>query len=180
VTWPIRSSRPVYENPWITVTEDTVERPGGDVGIYGVVEVRHTAVFVVAVTERDEVLLVTVDRHTVGPSVEVPAGGTDGEDPLVAAKRELVEETGYTASEWRLIGRMTALNGIARAPELVYLATGLHATTTSGRSQAEEGIIEVRAVPWAEVVQLVRSGGIHDGETVAALFYAAVELGRLH
>ncbi len=179
----MRASRAVYENPWIRVVEDRVVQPGGGEGIYGVVEVRNVAVFVVALTEADEVLLVTVDRHTVGPSVEVPAGGTDGEHPLVAARRELLEETGYEASDWTEIGRMNALNGICRAPEVVFLATGLTRTDSgddpSSHTQAEEGISVVRAVPWADVVRMMREGEISDGETVAALTYAAMELGRL-
>ncbi|WP_394552913.1 NUDIX domain-containing protein [Agromyces sp. MMS24-JH15] len=179
MAWPVRSSRTVYENPWIVVTEDLVTRPDGAEGVYGVLEVRHTAVFVVAVTDRDEVLLVTVDRHTVGTSIEVPAGGTDGEDPLVAARRELLEETGYEASDWREIGRMSALNGISRAPEVVYLATGLQRSADAAHHQGEEGISEVRAVPWSETIAMVRDGRIDDGETVAALAYAAIALGRL-
>ncbi|KQM82807.1 NUDIX hydrolase [Agromyces sp. Leaf222] len=179
MAWPIRATRTVYENPWIRVVEDDVERPDGETGIYGVVEMRHPAVFIVAMTDADEVLLVTVDRHTVGASIEVPAGGTDGEDVLLAAQRELLEETGYAASEWREIGRMSALNGIAKAPEHVFLATGLEVAASAGHSQHEEGISLVRAVPWTEVWRLVRDGGITDGETVAALAYAAVHLGRV-
>ncbi|MWB99905.1 NUDIX domain-containing protein [Agromyces seonyuensis] len=179
MTWPVRDSRVAYENRWIRVVEDRVVRPDGEEGVYGVVEVVNDAVFIVAVTDDDEVLMVTIDRHTVGSTIEVPAGGTDGEDPLAAARRELLEETGYEADEWREIGRMTALNGIARAPEIVYLATRLHQVDGADRSQAEEGIDDVRAVPWAEVFELVRSGAISDGETVAALFYAALALGRV-
>lgn len=179
MTWPIRATRTTYENRWIRVVEDEVVKPDGSTGIYGVVEMQHTAVFVIAMTDDDEVLLVTIDRHTVGPSVEVPAGGTDGEDPLVAARRELLEETGYEAAEWRAIGRMDALNGIARAPEYIYLATGLTRGAHAGESQLEEGISEARAVPWAEVVRMIAAGEISDGETVAALMYAAVTLGRV-
>lgn len=182
MSWPVRETRTVYENRWIRVVEDQVVRPDGGEGIYGVVEMVHPAVFVVAVTDADEVLLVTVDRHTVGTTVEVPAGGSDGEDPLLAAQRELAEETGYEASEWREIGRMTALNGVARAPEHVFLATGLSRpgeTDASHETRHEEGISAVRAVPWPEVLRMVRAGEIDDGESVAALFYAALELGRL-
>ena len=69
--WPVTESRTVYANAWIEVVEDAVVRPDGSDGIYGVVHLRHPAVFVVAVTDDDEVVLVTVDRHTTGPSVEV-------------------------------------------------------------------------------------------------------------
>src|SRR6478736_1186420 len=89
VTGPVRETRVVYESPWIRVREDAVSRPHGGDGIFGVVEVRRPAVFVGALTADDEIVLVTLDRHTVGTSVEVPAGGTDGEDPLVAARPEL-------------------------------------------------------------------------------------------
>lgn len=181
MSWKTRASRTVYENPWIPVVEDDVIRPDGAPGIYGVVEMAHPAVFIVALTEADEVLLVTVDRHTVGASVEVPAGGTDGDEPLVAAQRELAEETGYEASDWREIGRMMALNGIARASEHVFLATGLMRAgheDASHDTRLEEGISAVRAVPWAETMRMVRSGEIVDGETIAAIFHAALELGR--
>ncbi|HSN10861.1 MAG TPA: NUDIX domain-containing protein, partial [Propionibacteriaceae bacterium] len=85
------SSRVAYENLWIRVVEDEVVTPSGSAGLYGVVELRHPAVFVVAVNEDGDVLLETIDRHTVGASIEVPAGGSDGEDLLVAAQRELYE-----------------------------------------------------------------------------------------
>ncbi len=59
-------TRTAYENQWIRVREDQVVRPDGTDGLYGVVEVRQPAVFVVALTEADEVVLITVDRHTTG------------------------------------------------------------------------------------------------------------------
>ncbi|WP_419818482.1 NUDIX domain-containing protein [Glaciibacter flavus] len=179
MTWPIASKRTVYENPWIVVSEDQVTRPDGSQGIYGVVEVRNEAVFIVAMTEADEVILVTVDRHTVGASVEVPAGGSDGEDLLGAAQRELAEETGYEAESWQRIGRMTALNGICRAPETVFLARDLRMSADGGRGQLEEGVTDVRAVPWTRLMGMIADGTITDGETVAALMYAAIALGRL-
>ena len=109
--------------------------PDGSEGVYGVVTVRHASVFVVAITDADEVVLVQLDRHTTGPGLEVPAGGTDGEQPLVAAQRELEEESGYRARQWREIGRMNALNGICRAPEVVFLATGLSRAEAHGAQE---------------------------------------------
>lgn len=182
MTWRTVSSRVVYENPWITVREDDAVAPDGRPALYGVVELRPS-VFVVALTDDDEVVLVTTDRYTTGPaSVEVPAGGTDGQDPLVAARRELAEEAGLVARDWVQVGRMDALNGIARAVEHVFVARGLAPVDDAGATsdeQAAEGITAVRTVPFADALAMVRTGEISDGETVAALAYAALHLGRL-
>lgn len=151
-------------------------RPDGSRGVYGVVEVRQPAVFVVAVTDADEVLLVTLHRYTTGgESVEVPAGGSDGEDLETAARRELLEETGYAARAWTRLGRQTALNGVADAPAEVFLARGLE--RAEGAELEAEGISAVRAHPWSEVKRMVREGTISDSETAGALLLAAIELG---
>lgn len=207
--WTTTSSREIYSNPWIAVREDAVVRPDGGEGIYGVVAMQHPSVFVVALADDGAVLMVLLYRYaTRGMSLEVPAGGCDGDDPLAAARRELLEETGFVASEWREIGRMNALNGVCVAPEFVYLATGLtrggadaepaggvgalsddgtgaqkqetaSATVDVEAEQAAEGIDAVRFVPWHEAMSLVRDGTISDGETVAALMYAALATGRI-
>lgn len=179
MSWEQLDSRPIYENAWLRVREDDVRKPDGTTGIYGVVELQHPAVFVVALTEADEVLMLRVNRYTVGESWEVPAGGSDGDDPLVGAQRELLEETGLIASDWQPIGRMTALNGVCRAPEYVFLARGLTQAESAAREQHAEGITEVVRVPWPELIDWVRSGRITDGETVAAIMYAAIALGRI-
>lgn len=176
--WSTLASRDVYENAWIRVREDQVRRPDGSAGVYGVVEVRNPAVFVVAVTADDAVLLVTLERYTTGrASIEVPAGGSDGEDLLVAARRELREETGYEAARWRDLGEVHSLNGVAAAPGRVFLATEL--TVVGGAELESEGIDAVRAVPVGEVLALVARGEITDNESLAALLLAFVALGRV-
>jgi 8-oxo-dGTP pyrophosphatase MutT (NUDIX family) len=177
MTWHTRESRTVYENRWISVREDQVTGPHGD-GIYGVVRMQHPAVFVVALDDDDRVCLVSLARYTTGQSWEVPAGGSDGDEPLVAAQRELREETGLTAQEWTPLGTMNALNGIAEAPEYVFLARGLVADSDAAASQEEEGIDEVAWVPFADVLAMIADGRITDGETIAALAYAGIRLGR--
>ncbi|WP_375384942.1 NUDIX domain-containing protein [uncultured Microbacterium sp.] len=182
MAWQTRSTRTVYENRWMHVREDEVVGPGG-AGIYGVMTVRHPAVFIVALDDDDRVCLVTVDRYaTGGPSIEVPAGGTDGEDPLVGARRELLEEAGVIADEWVEIGRMNALNGLAHAPEHVFLARGLRTGAEAdaiSAAQEEEGIAEVQWMPFSDVVGLIGAGEITDGETIGAIAFAAIHLGRL-
>lgn len=179
MAWPVTSTRTVYENRWIRVDEDRIVAPDGSPGVYGVVTMRNDAVFVVALDDEERVLLVDVDRHTVGPSLEVPAGGSDGEPPLVAAQRELLEETGFEAAVWTRLGGMTALNGICRASEHVFLARGLRAVPSIAGAREEEGIRSVRAAPLPEVLELVAAGRISDSETLAALLMALVALDRV-
>jgi 8-oxo-dGTP pyrophosphatase MutT (NUDIX family) len=176
--WQTHASRTVYENAWIRVREDQVTRPDGGVGVYGVTEVRQPAVFIVPVTEDGEVLLVRLYRYTIGrDSLEVPAGGSDGQEPLVAARRELREETGRTAETWTRLGEVYALNGVADARAEVFLARGL--ADEGGGSLEEEGITEVLGVPWGQVLEMVRTGEIHDSETISCLMLAGLALGRI-
>jgi 8-oxo-dGTP pyrophosphatase MutT (NUDIX family) len=180
--WVTRGSRIVYENAWIRVREDDVTAPDGRDGIYGVVDVRNIAVFIVALDDADRVLLVDLDRYTIGKSLEIVAGGTDGEDPLVAAGRELAEEAGLAASDWTLLGRLTSLNGVSVAHNAVYLARGLRPAASAAelaRTHAAEGIGGIRWVPFNEVLRMIADGSISDGETVAALALASLHLGRL-
>src|SRR5687767_10409193 len=102
--WTRTGSRVAYENAWIRVREDSVVRPDGGEGIYGVVEI-HDSVFVVAISPAREIYLLRMFRYTTeSESIEVPAGGAGGEDPLSAARRELAEETGLHARSWSRAG----------------------------------------------------------------------------
>lgn len=176
--WRRVDGRVAHENAWIVVHDDEVVRPDGSPGRYGVVEVRHPAVFVVALTSDDEVVLVRCDRYTTGEGWEVPAGGSDGDDLLDAARRELGEEAGLRAGRWTDLGPVTSLNGIARAHGRVFLAQDL-APAPDAVEQAVEGISEVRRVPWPELLGMLARGEVADGETLAALMLAAVALGRV-
>lgn len=176
--WRLTSSREVYGNPWISVTEDAVVRPDGSPGIYGVVEVRHPAVFVVAIDTSDRLVLVRVDRYTTGAGWEVPAGGSDGEDPITAGRRELLEEAGATGGRWSVVGEVDSLNGVCRAPGTVVLAEGVVLGEGLGADAPAEGITQVRSVTWSEIAELAAAGELRDGESLAALALAAVALGR--
>ena len=185
MAWRTDSSRLVYENAWIRVREDQVIRPDQSRGIYGVVEARSPAVFVVALTEADEIWLLTVDRHTVGASVEVVAGGADEDDMLEGARRELAEEVGLAAEQWAELGGFDSLNGLCRATGTVFLARGLslatgrQAAAMTASEQHREGISDVGPVPVSEVLAMIGRGEIRDAETMAALLMALNHLGRI-
>jgi 8-oxo-dGTP pyrophosphatase MutT (NUDIX family) len=172
--WKKLSSRVAYENPWIRVREDTVIRPDGSEGIYGVV-VTPPSVMIVAVTPRNEVYLTAQHRYTNGLySWELPAGGSDGQDPLEAARRELEEEAGLLAEHWMEIGSFYPMNGIASEVCHVFLAKGLQEGAKA--VQPDEEIHEVRGIPFREVMDMVGRGAITDGMTIAALAQATLKL----
>ncbi|MCL2594913.1 MAG: NUDIX hydrolase [Promicromonosporaceae bacterium] len=180
MTWQTRSSKVAYQNRWIRVREDQVVRPDGSDGLYGVVEV-GPSVFVVALDDDDRVLLVDVDRYTVGRSLEVVAGGSDGEDLLAAAQRELLEEAGLVAERWEQAGSMFALNGVCVAPETVFIARKLSSNVDASilnATQNADGITGARWVPFGETLVMIARREITDGETIASLAIAGIHLGR--
>lgn len=172
--WTRHERRVGYQNPWITVWHDDVTRPDGLPGIYGVVHFENRAVGVVAVDERDRVVLVGQHRYAFDElSWEIPEGGSPrGEEPLEGARRELLEETGLTAATWREIGRWQLSNSVTDEAAVAYLATDLQ--QGEARPEGSEQL-EVRWLPFDEVVRMVRSGDITDALTVLPIQTLALE-----
>lgn len=172
--WRRRSRRVAYENQWVTVWHDEVTRPDGRPGIYGVVHFANLAVGVVPIDDEDRVVLVGQFRYTVdGYSWEIPEGGVPpDEDPLEGARRELREETGIEATEWRELGRIHLSNSISDEAGVFYLATGLTAGTPSPDGTEQ---LEVRRVPFDEALAMTRDGRITDVLTVVALQQVALD-----
>ena len=168
----VLSSRVVYRGPVFWVTKDVVIEPGG-VRVRRDV-VRHSgSVVILAVDERDSqpyVLLERQYRHAAGDHLwELPAGRIDkGEKPLAAAKRELLEETGYTATRWQRILRFYASPGFVAETMNVYLARGLRAGTA--QPEADE-LIQQRLVPLKDAVGWVMSGTIRDAKTISGVLW---------
>jgi len=172
------SSRTVYRGPVFTITTDHVQEPGG-------IRVRRDlihhsgSVVILAVDDYDDkslasstprVLLERQYRHAAGDYLwELPAGRIDpGEHELKAAKRELLEETGYTAAHWRRILKFYASPGFMAETMSVFLATGLRA----GIAQPEaDEIIYKRLVPLPTAVRMVTSGTIRDGKTISGILW---------
>jgi 8-oxo-dGTP pyrophosphatase MutT (NUDIX family) len=175
--WVRRSRVTVYENPWIEVWHDEVVRPDGSDGIYGVVHFRTRAVGAVVLDDADRVLLVGQYRYTLGRySWEIPEGGSLwDEDPLAGVKRELAEETGYTASDWRELIRFTVSNSVTDEEAVMFVATELSEGTSSPEPTEE---LAIRWVPFTEVLAMIDRGDIHDVITQAAVSALARERTR--
>jgi 8-oxo-dGTP pyrophosphatase MutT (NUDIX family) len=172
--WTRTSRRLAYENDWIQVFHDVVLRPDAQPGVYGVVHPRTHAVGVVAIDDRDRVLLVGQYRYTLGRySWEIPEGGVPiGRDPLEGAQRELAEETGVRASTWREITRFSLANSTSDETGALYLATGL---TRGDADPDETEELQVRWMAFAEAVEAVRTGELFDAMTQIGLLRIALD-----
>ena len=117
-----------------------------------------------------QVLLERQYRHAAQQMLwELPAGRIDdGENALAAAKRELLEETGYTASHWKCILRFYASPGFLAETMDIYSAQGLR----RGKAQPEaDEVIRVRMVPLSKAVGMVMRGAIRDAKTIAGVLW---------
>jgi ADP-ribose pyrophosphatase len=122
-------------------------------------------------------VLVRQYRHAAGEYLyEVPAGKMEpGEDRLLAAKRELMEETGYTARKWTKLTRYFASPGFLGEWMQVFLAEGL---TPGPSAPDEDESLELLRVPLSELLRLMDRGHVQDGKTLISVLSYARSLGR--
>jgi len=178
--WRTLSSRIVYDNPWIRVREDQVLRPDQRPGIYGVVHFKNIAIGILPIDANGDVHLVGQYRYPLQCySWEIPEGGCpEGEEPLKAAQRELLEETGLQAGTWKLIGEAYLSNSVSDEKALWYLATDL----IQGKAEPDGSeVLERKVVRFEEALNMIDRREITDALTILALHhYARLEKsGRL-
>ncbi|MCS7037306.1 MAG: NUDIX hydrolase [Saprospiraceae bacterium] len=169
--WTTRAVCQVYDNPWIRVTHRDVLTPAGKAGIYGVVHFKHIALGIVPVDNEGYTWLVGQYRYTLDQySWEIPeGGGSVHEAPLVAAQRELKEETGIRAGRWTQLLELHLSNSVTDERAIAFLAQELEI----GQAQPEETEqLQLRRLPFDEAVQMALNGQITDALSVAALLAA--------
>lgn len=173
----VLSSKVVHIAPVFRVTTDEVIEPSGVKVRRDII--RHPgSVVILALDERKaepSVLLIRQYRYAANQELwELPAGRIDaGEDALTAAKRELAEETGYSASEWKLALHYYASPGFLDETMSIFAARNLR----KGRATPEEDeFITCKLVPLGKAVQWVMSGKLQDGKAIAGVLWAAQEL----
>ena len=178
--WPVVSSAELVRGRLVSVRTDKVRMPDGELAERDVV-IHPGAVAVLALDDAQQVLLIRQYRHPVGRLLwEVPAGLRDvaGEPPWTTARRELLEEAGYRARDWRVLADYYTSPGFSTERLRVFLARDLEFVPESERDFVPEGE-ETQLVPaWLPLDQAVRkvfAGDLHNGVAALAILagYAA-------
>ncbi len=167
--WKTLSSKQIYDNAWIEVTEHEVLNPGGGPGLYGKVSFKNLALGVIPLDGDNNTWLVGQHRYTLNEhSWEIPMGGGPiKEDILQSAKRELQEETGLIANDWQQILKIHTSNSVTDELGYVYLARNL----SEGPNNLEETEqdLEIMKIPFLETLEMIDRHEITDAISVAGL-----------
>jgi len=178
--WPVISSAELLHGRLITVRTDKVRMPDNNVAERELV-IHPGAVAVLAVDEASRVLLIRQYRHPVGRLLwEIPAGLRDvaGEPPGQTARRELLEETGYRARDWRVLADYFSSPGFSTERLRIFLARDLEFVPAAERDfvpEDEETQLISAWLPLDEAVRKVLAGDLHNGVAALAIMagYAA-------
>ena len=170
--WPVASSDELVRGRLVTVRTDKVRMPDHQLAERDVV-IHPGAVGVLALDDAYQVLLIRQYRHPVGRLLwEIPAGlrAVAGEPPWATARRELLEEAGYRAREWRVLADYYSSPGFSTERLRVFLARDLEVVPEAERDfvpEGEETQLVLAWLPLDEAVRKVFAGELHNG--VAAL-----------
>jgi ADP-ribose pyrophosphatase len=174
----IVESRVLHRGRYLTFRVDTVERPDGSRAQRDIAG-HPGAVAILALDDERRLLLVRQFRVATGEALlEIPAGTLDVtddgaiEDPDLAARRELEEETGQQAAEWRTVGRFWTAPGFATEEMHLYLARGL-TTVRDTLGEDEDEHLELERIPLGEALAMAEGGQIRDAKTLVGIFWLA-------
>lgn len=169
--WRVTGVSTPFSNAWLTIESSEVIHPDGKPGIYSVVRIRRLAVGVLPIDDDGYVHLVGQWRFPLGRySWEMPEGGGElGEDAIECARRELAEETGFSAGAYQQILELDLSNSLTDERAVLFLATNL----TPGEAHPEgTEVLQRRRAHFSDVLTRVVDGRIRDAMTVAAVLRA--------
>lgn len=166
--WKTLKVTTVYDNPWIKLTHEDVIIPNGKEGIYGKVHFKNYAVGIIPLDEDNNTWIVGQFRYALNEySWEIPEGGAlIPQDPLDAAKKELAEEVGLQAKNWKLIAKLHNSNSVTDEVAFIFVAKDL---SEAYAEPDETEVIERRKLPLKDAIQMVIDGQITDSMSVAGL-----------
>lgn len=166
--WQIKSSRLAYDNSWISVTEHEVIKPNGADGIYGVVKFKNKAIAILPLDEDYNTWIVGQYRFPTNTyEWEVPEGGSpEGESPEETACRELFEETGLLAEEFIPVHEFQLSNSTTTEIGFAFVARDL---TLREAEPDDDEVLQVRKIPFADLLEMVMRGEIRDCLSVATI-----------
>jgi ADP-ribose pyrophosphatase len=179
-SWPVVGSDDLFRDDWlVALRRDRIHPPGHPDDQFGRLVVEHPGAAIVLALDGDErACLLRQYRHAAGGTfVELPAGLCDvaGEEPVETAKRELAEEVGLAATDWRHLTTTYPSAGMSSERQHLYLARGLSPVVTDHVLEHEEAHMEVFWAPFADLYDAVLAGRVTQAPlAVAVLAYAAL------
>lgn len=171
--WKTKSSELIYETPWMKVYKNEVVNHRNKDLTYSFIELNHPSVAIVAVNKKGEIFIQREYRYLIDKDVwAMPAGHSDGDDLLTAAKRELLEEANLESDDWTQLGEFYQVIGMGRVSFHVFLARNV--TQRSGGEEEIEEISESTFKPLSEIEEMIKKGDFPDSLVVTALYAAKV------
>ena len=170
MTATINSRKTLYQGRVFNLVRENVTLDNGVTTDMEFVE-HPGATAIIPMFNDSRILLLKQYRHALREYIwEIPAGTIDPQESVInCAKRELIEETGYSADQWQKLGEITPVPGYSDEKIHIYLATDLQ---PAGQDLDRDEIINVHEVDYREAIEMIKTGKIQDAKSIAGLFLA--------